>query len=690
MFRRRLQTLFAVFLMVFAVGFFASAAQAQEVPAADLDDSQWTSLFVRPHNTYTATYERTTSARCPEGFACIAVVDVEEIEVVVISGRLASATNVRTGEAVDDGLTINDWFAEIQRAADAGQLREGGVLNQPYGYPESYILDLPDETVFMRTQDFTWGAVRDFQIEQYERAVATWAENEPDAYQFDYQVRCGLCIPQPAVRITVRDGEIVEIDTVDGTDIPIPDSLRVTIEDLHERVIRALRSPSGNDNVWFDFRYGHPASFSSAPSDPLIADGNWGFDVTNLRALDPWPEVQAALDEARPKFDATTYTLTYRRFCFCVNRDPVTVEVVNGQAVSVSSGELQWALTVPKMFRAIQGAITSDVDGLSATFDPVTGVPTAYAIDQSFQIADEEYSVEVTSFVEGPGGVDGPQCGGLAEAARDAQVAGRIELTEAPQADDGFAYGAIDGANTYTLDPASYVEFCVAVDTPGVYRLDATVMGPAQNADSFWLEIDDDLDVWHLPRSRTFVDATARTTAGPREFTLDAGEHRVRFYLRETGSFVDEFSLVRAGSVGPAEAACSSTLDQGADEGAAANGAFGLNSGYPAPALEVPLGVANRYQLDRAQYAEFCVTVARPGAYVVTADVLARDGNRNSFWVQVDDAEPVVWHIPVSGDFTTRVVPGGALRLGSGEHRIRLYHREDTPVAGVALLPLAR
>lgn len=683
--RRLLYLMLAVALAI-AGGFFASPAHAQDA-APDLDDARWASLSVRPYNTYTVTYERTTAPRCPADAVCPAVAIAETVEAVVMNGRLFSATNVETGEPALTGLTIDAWFDEIDNAANAGALGDG-ALNELYGYPESYTLDFPDEAIFMETLDFTWGAVRDYQIEQYERAVATWEENEPPAYQFEYQLTCGICVPPPEVIITVRNGEVVEIDTVDGSDIPIPDYLSVTIDDLLERAGESLRSPRTNDNAWFGFRYGEPVSFSGQPSDPLIADGQFSFEASNLRSLDPWPEVQAALDEARANFTATTYTITYRVSCFCPNRNPITVEVVDGQIVSVEGAELRQALTVPLMFEAIQAAINADVDRVTASFDPVTGVPTNYSVDQSFQIADEEYSVEITSFVEG----GGPEldCSGLGHGAASAALSGRMEFVELPDRDMvEVAVGATTGRNTYTVDPSSYAEFCVTVENPGVYRLDASVMGPARNSDSFFVEIDGDLDVWHLPRSRTFIPATARDTDGVREFRLEAGEHRVRFYLRETDSLVRDFLLVRVGALTTSVASCSSTVGQNADAGAVANGAFELSTfGDGMPAFDIPDNVRNRYRLDREHYAEFCVT-APAGLYGLSARVLAADGNSNSFWVQVDDGEPILWHIRVAPSFVDNEVPMEPVRL-DGEHRIRLYHREDTPVGAVTLQPVVR
>jgi|GEM_PF-2058111 len=688
MLRRCRQTALAAALLLFASVLLASTAQAQDMPPPDLDDAQWTSLFVRPYTTYTVVYDRVTAPNCDQ---CRPPIVQQEIEAVVLNGRLVSATDTRTGEQVDDGLTINDWFAEIQRAAEAGTVISG-ELNEPYGYPQAYEIETASNIITMRVQSFTWGAVRDFQVEQYEQAVTTWAENEPDAYEFDYQVRCGNCPPLPAVHITVRNGEVVAIETTDGSDGPIPAELRVTIDELLDRSRAAIFDPQTNDDVRFDRRYGYPSSLNARPSDPLIADGEYGFSVGNLRTLDPWPEVQAALDEARPKFTLSTYTLTYQRSCFCPNRDPIVVRVRDGEVLPAAGQNPDVVLTVPKMFRAIQSAITADVDRVTATFDPVLGYPTAYSVDQSFQIADEEYGVTVLSLVEG---ISPSACGGLEQGVSDASVSGRIEQLTlgVPDVPEREVLGATRGANTYTLDPRSYAEWCVNIETPGIYRLDASVLGSAQNADSFWVEIDDDNDVWHLPRSTDFKNATVRGANGQREFRLEAGEHRVRFYLRETGSLVESIRLVREGSLTQSVASCSPTIDQSARAGAVGNGAVVLSpDAVPGRsiALAVPDGVANRYTLDRAHYAEFCVTVERPAFYSVAATVLAADTNSNSFWIQVDDNAPEVWHVPVSSVLRKRQAPIQPVSLDAGEHRIRLYHREDTPVTGVTLEPRSR
>jgi len=194
-----------------------------------------------------------------------------------------------------------------------------------------------------------------------------------------------------------------------------------------------------------------------------------------------------------------------------------------------------------------------------------------------------------------------------------------------------------------------------------------------------------------LPRSTDFKTAAVRGADGQREFRLEAGEHRVRFYLRETNALVESIRLVREGSLTATSATCSSSPFQDAGGGAAANGAFIVSGGSDRPAtIEVPDGVRNRYQLDRNNYAEFCVTVEQGGRYRVAATVQAIDGNSNSFWVQVDENDPAVWHLPVAPAFMTRRVAASPLRLEAGEHRIRLYHRENTPIASVELQPVGR
>jgi len=241
------------------------------------------------------------------------------------------------------------------------------------------------------------------QLQRHAENLALWAENGPEDYQFEYSESCAGCAPSPAVSITVRSGEVTAIDVADGSGLAIPDSMRVTVDDLFDRVLDELSSPTATSDMrasYDAYRYGHPTYFATTPH-PQESQ----FRVSDLRSLNPWPEVQAALDAAEAKFTASTYTVAYQIYCWCLSVDHrgslKQVRVVDGEVVSYEGVPDDWALSVPAMFDAIQTAITEDVDRLEASFDPVLGHPTDYFIDPWISIRDEEYGVYNIIVLEG-------------------------------------------------------------------------------------------------------------------------------------------------------------------------------------------------------------------------------------------------------------------------------------------------
>jgi len=238
------------------------------------------------------------------------------------------------------------------------------------------------------------------QLQFLAESEATWAENGPTNYEFEYSASCSECPVLPDVRVTVNDGAVVAIETVDGSDTLIPDELQVTVEDLFELIGTALASSLTDDDVSFTRRYGHPNFFQTSSNNPLVIDGEAAFQILDLRSLDPWPEVQAALDAARAQFTLTTYSYEIAVVCFCPAAPPVTAQFVNDE-LEWTTGDAQYARTVPELFDEIQEAITNDVDDLRVAFDPDLGYPIAYFIDPQLSLADEEHRVVISSFSEG-------------------------------------------------------------------------------------------------------------------------------------------------------------------------------------------------------------------------------------------------------------------------------------------------
>jgi len=237
-------------------------------------------------------------------------------------------------------------------------------------------------------------------LQYHAESLALWAENGPVDYEFEYSASCSECPEFPDVRVTVNDGAVVAIETIDGSDTLIPDELQVTVDDLFGLIGTALESSLTDDQVRYDSRYGYPHFFQTSSNAPLVVEGEAEFVILDLRSLDPWPEVQAALDAARAQFTLTTYSYESDVICFCVVGPPVAVQFVDGE-LEWTTGEPEFARTVPELFDEIQEAITDDVDDLRVSFDPDLGYPIGYSVDPVLDLFDDEYAVFITSFAEG-------------------------------------------------------------------------------------------------------------------------------------------------------------------------------------------------------------------------------------------------------------------------------------------------
>lgn len=109
------------------------------------------------------------------------------------------------------------------------------------------------------------------------------------------------------------------------------------------------------------------------------------------------------------------YDFTLERQCFCPEeyRGPVNVQVRNGAAVSVTfvsdgtavtDDRFAEADTIDKLFSVLKDAyngknsFNQKADSVTVTYDSERGFPSAFFIDISQQIADEENGYTVTNF----------------------------------------------------------------------------------------------------------------------------------------------------------------------------------------------------------------------------------------------------------------------------------------------------
>jgi len=147
-----------------------------------------------------------------------------------------------------------------------------------------------------------------------------------------------------------------------------------------------------------------------------------------------------------------------------------------------------------------------------------------------------------------------PECGGLAQEAEDGALAGSMVVASSDEASGGFYVVAPAGSGRfYTILPADdYVEFCFTVDAPGDYYLEAITRAPDFRRDSFFVQVGDQPEsafVWHVNKSGIFKTGTVNDESTPAAnrpttYSLEAGEHTVRFYQREEQTRLDRIELV--------------------------------------------------------------------------------------------------------------------------------------------------
>lgn len=123
--------------------------------------------------------------------------------------------------------------------------------------------------------------------------------------------------------------------------------------------------------------------------------------------------------------------------------------------------------------------------------------------------------------------------------AADAQITGVFSSVEDPDAPGGgFVHVESRHGNRRDLDGADAAMFCFAVIESGQYTLSADVMGPNNGANSFFVRLDYfDPWVWEFTKSREFATDPVTDHNGEQVAThLEAGQHVVGFYLRESGA----------------------------------------------------------------------------------------------------------------------------------------------------------
>ncbi|MCR9295599.1 MAG: PA14 domain-containing protein, partial [bacterium] len=143
-------------------------------------------------------------------------------------------------------------------------------------------------------------------------------------------------------------------------------------------------------------------------------------------------------------------------------------------------------------------------------------------------------------------------------------VPGDIVEAEAGLLSGRFAIGSdpFASANQYISTPvgitaagpgSDFAEYVFDIQNAGIFKLDATVSGPTDGSNSFFVTIDDQPVsgyLWDIPVGDWTSDTVSdRGGLDPVLLSLDPGLHQIRFHLREGGSRLDSFSLTELPAV---------------------------------------------------------------------------------------------------------------------------------------------
>ncbi|MEX2570727.1 MAG: M56 family metallopeptidase [Gemmatimonadota bacterium] len=251
---------------------------------------------------------------------------------------------------------------------------------------------------------------------------------------------------------------------------------------------------------------------------------------------------------------------------------------------------------------------------------------------------------------------------------------------------------------------AGSVAFAVDVDQPGRYLIWGRVLAPSDDANSFYVSIDDGPEVvWDAPERR--VDRDDRTwtwdpvsardldgqTMDPLILDLGAGRHTVEVRTREGGARLDAMLVTNDLTQKP-EGIWPSTLPVSPVQVTLEAEAASLSPPLmvqPHPAPEMGAFVQVGDDLRRARpgsggVARLDFRVPDAGIYSMWGRTIAPSDDQNSFWVRVDGGDWVRWNgIPRSEDWVWSAVRDAdeanylaQFELEPGEHTVEIGGRE--------------
>lgn len=289
---------------------------------------------------------------------------------------------------------------------------------------------------------------------------------------------------------------------------------------------------------------------------------------------------------------------------------------------------------------------------------------------------------------------DEPLCTSYGATASDGIVSGDVVLNDANRATTPNRPAA---AADYEFDANSenYIDFCIEVAAAGDYELVAEMVAPDGASDSFWVIVNggEPLPIF-VPSSSEPVTAVLRSSDGVRlALALDAGAHDIRFVQREAGAELAKVQLPLVRALGNADDVCGDAPAARVGEVVEAeSGLYGGSivrwtsfSGFES--IGVPASVPNRTVADARDSVGFCFRAEADGAestrFVLSANVLAPDNSADSFWVQIGERDPFIWHITNGAEWAERSVNAAGssdpyeFEWTGGDLEVRLFARDS-------------
>jgi hypothetical protein len=276
--------------------------------------------------------------------------------------------------------------------------------------------------------------------------------------------------------------------------------------------------------------------------------------------------------------------------------------------------------------------------------------------------------------------------------------------------------GAISQLQQTELAEGGKAIFTFSVPAAGDYVIHAVVNGSAEDANSFFLNIDaqpeDPLMIWDIDVTSGFEerivswrgngDASADEFA-PKIFKLTAGEHKLIIVGREPAQ-LKSVSIRPAATPGKVAA----TAPTASSAATMVPVTIPVSAAVVSAPLVLKNGAVSQPQqtlVEEGGKAIFTFTVPKDGDYVIHTVVNAPSEDANSFFLNVDappEDPQMIWDIHLTGGFAERVVSWRGngddstneispkvFKLTAGEHKLIIVGREPAELKSVSIRPAA-